>query len=195
MADTFGGGAWFLTLTLGGQYSSVAAGFQAIPELWDTTRKAYQRYYGSFAYLAFVEGQQQRGGMPHFHIITPVEPPTKRGRRGYVTKHGVHDFAVAYGWGYQAELETVNGPQAAVYVSKYASKGDPSMPRSFRRVRASRDFPKLPDLGGSPLLVIARDEDIAHFMARAADYTGEQVETLYARWIEANGQLKALREE
>jgi hypothetical protein len=185
MKGTFGGDAWFLTLTLGSQYLSTLDGFQAIPRLWDTTRKAYQRYYGSFTYIAFVEGQEKRGGMPHFHIVTSVEPPTKRGRRGYVTKRGVHDFAVAYGWGYQAKLEIVTDSQAAVYVAKYASKGDVSMPKSFRRVRASADIPKLPDLGTFPLLVPAYEEDIAHFLARVVDATGEQPEALYQKWSDA----------
>lgn len=181
--------AFFLTLTLPGVYSSVELGFRAIPKLWDSTRKAYQRYYGGFTYIAFVEGQPKRGGMPHFHILATVEPPTKRGRRGYVTKHGVHDFAVAYGWGFEAELEIVQSEQAAVYVAKYTSKGDPSMPRNFRRVRVSADFPKLPDLGGSPLLVPARDEDVAHYLARVAYDTGIASDMLYPKYVQIVARL------
>lgn len=193
MVETGEGDAWFLTLTLGSQFVTSQDGFMAIPKLWDTTRKAYQRWYGSFVYLAFVEGQNKRGGMPHFHILSTVPPPTRRGRRGYVTKRGVHDFAVAFGWGYQAALEIVTGSQAAVYVAKYASKGDPSMPRNFRRVRASRDFPQLPDIGGSPLLAPAYEEDIAHYLARVADITGAEPEALYKRWQEAQLQLREER--
>jgi len=184
-AESGEGDAWMLTLTLGSEYTSVLAGYRAIPKLWDSTRKAYQRYYGTFTYIAFVEGQRKRGGMPHFHILTPVEPPTKRGRRGYVTKRGTHDFAVAFGWGFEAELELVTGSQAAVYVSKYTSKGDPSMPRNFRRVRVSRDIPELPDLGGSPLLVPSRSEDVAHFVARVVDATGVNAEDVYKAYTEA----------
>ena len=195
MKETFGGDAWFLTLTLGSPYSTPRDGFVALPKLWDTTRKAYQRYYGLFTYIAFVEGQQNRGGMPHFHIVSPVEPPTKRGRRGYVTKRGVHDFAVAYGWGYQAKLEIVDGPQAAVYVAKYASKGDPSMPRNFRRVRASRDFPQLPELDGLPLLVPSREEDVAHFINRVAEATGTPHEDVYKAWLEAQKRLYEERKQ
>lgn len=194
-AETGEGDAWFLTLTLGSLYRTPQEGYAAIPRLWDTTRKAYQRYYGSFTYLAFVEGQAKRGGMPHFHIVTPVEPPTKRGRLGYVTRRGVHDFAVAYGWGYQAKLELVTGSQAAVYVSKYTSKGDPSMPRNFRRVRASRDFPKLPDLDGLRLLVPSRGEDIDHFIDRVSFETGVNQDDLYPRWAAAQRELPAEREQ
>lgn len=172
MGNEFGGDAWFLTLTLGSQYKTTRDGYLAIPKLWDSTRKAYQRWYGSMVYMAFVEGQQNRGGMPHFHILTDREPPTRRGRLGYVTSHGVHDFAVAYGWGYQAKLEIVLSSQAAVYVAKYASKGDTAMPRNFRRVRASQDFPKLPDLTDDPLIVPARDEDVAHYIDRVCSVTG-----------------------
>ena len=181
-AESGEGDAWFLTLTLGSRYASALEGYKAIPRLWDTTRKAYQRYYKTFTYLAFVEGQHKRGGMPHFHIITLVQPPTNRGRRGYVTQHAVHDFAVAIGWGYQAKLELVVGKQAAVYVAKYTSKGDPSMPRGFRRVRASRDIPQLPDLGGFPLLVPSRGEEVDHFVVRVADETGVDPDTIYARY-------------
>lgn len=181
--------AWFLTLTLGSQYSTSRAGYKDLPRLWNSTRMAYQRYYAAFTYMAFVEGQDNRGGMPHFHIISLQQPPTKRGKRGYVTQHGVHDFAVAYGWGYQAKLELVTSNQTAVYVSKYASKGDPSMPRSFRRVRVSRDFPQLPDLGGSPLLVPSRSEDVARFIARVADATGLDPDILYPRYLQAEQTL------
>jgi hypothetical protein len=127
--------------------------------------------------------------MPHFHILCDQQPPTKRGRRGYVTKHGVHDFAVAYGWGYQAKLEIVTGSQAAVYIAKYTSKGDPSMPRSFRRVRCSRNFPALPDLDGSSLLVPSRTEDVGHYLARVADVTGVDPDTLLPRYLQAQKTL------
>lgn len=185
--------AWLLTLTLGSAYSDIHAGFLALPKLWDSTRKAYQRYYSTFTYAAFIEGQPKRGGMPHFHIVSTVEPPTKRGRGGFVTKHGVHDFAVAFGWGYQAELSLIDGPEAAVYVSKYTSKGSPSMPKSFRRVRVSRDFPKLPELDGLPLLVPSREEDMAHFIDRVQSLTGVPHEDLYQRWQEGRRHLFAVQ--
>jgi len=180
---------WFLTLTLGSNFRSVTDGFTAIPRLWDATRKAYQRYYGGFLYMACVEGQENRGGMPHFHILTDVEPPTKRGRRGYVTKRGVHDFAVALGWGYMAELELVNSAQAAVYISKYSSKGDPFMPKNFRRIRVSHTWPELPDLGGQKMLVLARDEDVPHFILRVSDYTGVSPETIYKEYSQKMSEL------
>jgi len=182
LSEGSGHEAWFLTLTLGARYKTPHDGFVAIPRLWDTTRKAFQRWYGAFTYLAAVEGQRQRDAMPHFHILTTVEPPWPRGKRGYVTKHGVHDFAVAYGWGHQAELEIVSNAQAAVYIAKYASKGDPAMPRNFRRMRVSADWPALPDMAGSPLLVPARDEDIAHYIARVADETGSPPEEVYSAY-------------
>ena len=190
MVEAGEGDAWFLTLTLGARYITSFQGYMAVPTLWDATRKAYQRYYGTFVYLAFVEGQQKRGGMPHFHILSTAQPPTKRGMRGYVTNRGTHDFAVAYGWGYQAKLELVTGSQAAVYVAKYASKGDPSMPRNFRRVRASRDFPKLPDLGGLPLLVPARSEDVAHFIDRVCSETGLEHAEAYKLYSQAVATLE-----
>lgn len=173
---------WFMTLTLGRRFHTAAQGFSALPGLWDTTRKAYQRYYGTFTYIAFVEGQPLRTYMPHFHILTTTEPPIHRGKKGFVTKHGLHDFAIAYGWGFEADLQIVNSQEAALYVAKYASKQSPLTPKGFRRVRVSQDWPKGDPPSGGQWIVPAKDEDIAHFMVRVADYTNHDPRELWERW-------------
>lgn len=181
---------WFLTLTLGSFYRSATQGFEALPGLWDTTRKNFQRTYGDWMYMAFVEGQPQRGNMPHFHILTDHEPPAKRGRKGYVTKHNLHDWAVAFGWGFECDLVLVNGDDAAGYVAKYASKQSSSTPKRFRRVRCSRNWPQLPKDPNYAYLVPSKNEDIANFIDRVSSIVDVPQEILYRRW--ADGQIEFL---
>ncbi len=184
---------WFMTLTLARRFHTAEQGFSALPTLWDSTRKAYQRYYGKFTYIAFVEGQPLRSYMPHFHILTTTEPPTQRGKKGYVTKHALHDFAIAYGWGFEADLQIVNSAEAALYVAKYASKQSPATPKGFRRVRVSQDWPALEPKSGGQWIVPAKDEDIAHFMVRVADLTNQDPRELWERWTLALQDLAEKR--
>jgi hypothetical protein len=184
---------WFLTLTLPSTVLTTAQGFSLLPQLWDTTRKQYQRFYGKFSYLAFVEGQPHRTHMPHFHILSTTEPPTRPGKRGYVTKRGVHDWAFSVGWGFQAELHIVNGTEAAAYVAKYASKQSPNTPKGFRRVRVSRDWPKLPPLGGAHWIVPARKEAIADFLVRVHDACLVPIEELYIAWSQLEQDIDKRR--
>jgi hypothetical protein len=174
--------AWFLTLTFGQEYSDPLKAYANLPHLWDAIRKQYQRYYGSFCYIAFVEGQQRRNDMPHFHIVSENEPPIKRGRAGHVTKRGVHDWAHAMGFGFMADLQLIGSAQAAAYVSKYASKGTQSVPKNFRRVRVARTWPKLPEPEGLTLIVQARSEVFAHYILRVADITGLDPGYLVETW-------------
>jgi len=183
------GELWFLTLTLPSTILSTVQGFLSLPSLWDTTRKQYQRWYGTFSYLAFVEGQPHRSHMPHFHILTSTEPPTQRGKHGFVTKHGLHDWAFSVGWGFQAELHKVDGIEAAAYVAKYASKQSPHTPKGFRRVRVSRDWPKLPPHSSSHWIVPARQESLSDFLIRVHERTGLPLESLYIAWSEVEAQI------
>lgn len=184
------GELFFLTLTLGRSVKNVTQGYSLLPGLWDTTRKQYQRKYGSFSYLAFVEGQPNRSYMPHFHILTVEPPPARLGKRGNITQHGVHDWAHAIGWGFEAKLLIVNGPEAMAYVAKYASKTSPLIPRNFRRVRASKDWPKDDDKPAGVWIVPSKKEDLPHFIARAADFTGLAIEDCYAAYIALMAEIK-----
>lgn len=134
-AQEWPGHGIFGTLTLWGSVTTPSEGYEMIPRLWDNFRKECQRASGNFQYIAFVEGQAKRNGMPHFHFITPT----------IVWNGRLKDAAVRAGFGYQAKAEQVQGARAALYVSKYASKADEHVPARFRRVRTSRDWKKLPD--------------------------------------------------
>jgi hypothetical protein len=180
---------YFVTLTLGSKYRNAAQGFTAIRRLWDKLRKRFQRAYPDWQYVAFVEGQPKRGGMPHFHIISDRPPLAKRNSKGEITKHNLHNWAVEMGWGHQADLDLLTGTKAASYVAKYATKQHPATPKGFRRVRASRDWTKLPNDPDRRLLVPARGEDIAHFILRVHEATGLPAEQLYSAWAEAQQML------
>jgi len=176
---------WFITLTLGSKYRNVSKAFKALPKLWNRLRMSMSRSYGKWQYLAFVEGQPERGGMPHFHILSSVPPNAKPNEHGNVTKHILHDWAHRKGWGFMIEVSTVKSGKAAHYVAKYSTKQHPATPKGFRRVRVSQSWTPLPRDANRKLIVPAKGEDIAHFMARLADISGLPPETLYKSWTKA----------
>lgn len=181
---------YFITLTMQGKYKIVREAFRALPKLWDRLRKSMTRTYGRWHYLAFVEGQPKRGGMPHFHILASVPPNAKPNKHGKVTKHILHDWAHAKGWGFQIEVERVTGGKAASYVAKYSTKQHPSTPKGFRRVRADQRWQKLPRDIERKLIVPARGEDVAHFIARLTDISHLPAEQCYKSYVEGLQMLK-----
>lgn len=161
----------FWTLTMPGGMRSPWVAFQKLPEMWDAMRKTMQRQYGAWLYLAFVEGQAHRNGMPHFHVITGQPAPYR-----------LKDLAAHLGFGYQAWDVLVNSSQGAQYVAKYASKGDPAMPRNFRRVRACRAWEKLPNHVRVPYICQRKGEDLAAFLVRVSEETPLSVDDAYEKW-------------
>lgn len=170
------GVAWFWTLTLRGKYRTPEQGFKALPRLWDNFRKIIQRHKGKFSYIAFVEGQPKRSYMPHFHLIVMAKAPKR-----------LKDLAMQAGFGFEADEKRVNSGKAASYVSKYASKQSPVTPRNFRRVRASRDWAKLPKGEKQEYLVKSRKETIMDFLLRVEYVTGIDIDLLKERWLDAQG--------
>ena len=155
-----------------GGYIRARDAYEDIPTMFDSLRKYLKRERGDWTYLAFVEGQPHRGGMPHFHIISMLKSPYR-----------LKDLAYHYGFGYQAKEIKIESPQAAQYVAKYASKGDKSIPKGFRRVRASQDWEKLPPCLRSPYIIAAKDEDIAHYLIRVTEQTHLSLDQASQRWM------------
>lgn len=166
--------AYFWTLTLGRKYKTAAQGFAALPGLWDRFRKYMSRLNAgkTWEYCAFVEGQPQRGHMPHFHIISTVKCPKR-----------LKDVAVWSGFGYQAKEIKVTTGKAAAYVAKYASKQSPKTPNGFRRVRASRGWTKLPRRDDNPIIVRAAKESLQDYLTRVADATGTPLDMCVQEWL------------
>jgi hypothetical protein len=169
-----GGVAFFWTLTLRGKYRTALQGFLVLPKLWDTFRKIIQRFGGKFTYIAFVEGQPKRSYMPHFHLIVMVKSPKR-----------IKDLAMQAGFGFQAKETKVTSTKAASYVAKYASKQSPETPKGFRRVRASRDWAKLPEGEPGQYIVKSRNETNAQYIMRVEAITGIAIEILKDRWLDA----------
>lgn len=170
---------WFLTFTLPGWVPTPRKGYQILPERWDNLRKTLQRTFRDFTYAAFVEGQPERSNMPHFHVIT-FQPAPRR----------IKDMAVHAGFGHQADQQEVTGAYAAWYVSKYASKSTPGIPAGFRRVRISRDWPRLP----SPEYALAvypmrPREALSEYLLRVAATIRSPVGLLRDAWLDHSRDL------
>lgn len=194
--------AWFITLTVRGYYTDVPAVYKMLPKWWDTFRKVIQRAIApkKLEYIAFVEAQTKtRNGMPHFHIITLQKPKlyttlkdrktgkSKRDKQRKVIRTTLRykDLAWRCGFGFQCDVKRVNSGKAAGYVAKYASKIDPSMPKGFRRVRASEGWKDLPnDNEAFDLIVKAHDELLTPYLLRVNGVTNVPIETLLYRWYE-----------
>jgi len=167
---------------MSGKIRSRKFAYSILPKLWDTLRKALQRAFGGkWSYIAFVEGQPKRSGMPHFHVISLRKAPAR-----------LKDMAVKAGFGHQAREKHIDGKGAAYYVSKYASKGDQFMPSKFRRCRTSQDWPKLPDYEGEAYLVPSKKESTLDFILRVHERTNVDIEVLYERYSQAWGTFKSL---
>lgn len=165
--------AYFWTFTLGRKYKTTAQGFAALPGLWDRLRKYVQRLSpGKWEYVAFVEGQPERGNMPHFHVISLKKSPKR-----------IKDLAVWSGFGYQAYEKKVTSGKAAAYVAKYASKQAAETPRGFRRVRASQGWTKLPQKDGPGIIVQAAKETLQAYLERVASETNIPLDDVVQTWL------------
>jgi hypothetical protein len=158
-------------LTLRPDVQNAYQGYLVIKVAWDNLRKQVQRRLGKFSYLAAVEAHPRRHKIPHFHIVTLTPSPER-----------LKDLAYHAGFGYIAKEEKIFSERGAAYVTKYASKYDPSIPKNFRRVRTSQDWAKLPPYAGAPLLVKARTETLASFIIRCAMQIEEEPEILLRRY-------------
>ncbi len=170
---------WFWTLTLPAWVPDAARGFKILPSRWDALRKELQRKLPDFAYAAFIEGQPERGHMPHFHIIT-FQPAHRR----------LKDLAVHCGFGFEADQQQIDAGKAVSYVVKYANKQGPFVPRHFRRVRVSRAWPSLPApeyaVKVYPLL---QGESLSAYVQRMSVALGHSMAGLRALYLDRSGDL------
>lgn len=186
------GVALFWTFTLGSQFKTARAGYEALPKLWNKLRMAMQREHGVFVYLAFVEGQEKRGGMPHFHVITFQGVPRRWDKRKDKHKN-IKDFAVHMGFGFMATETEITSSKASAYVSKYVSKGTPNIPRNFRRVRPCQDWPKPDKDSKLPYIVRSRKETLQDWLIRVQEASGRSLDDLLIDYVAASDQLEAER--
>jgi len=163
---------------MGGSYKAPRDAFEKLPSLWDRLRKSVQRETGKWTYCAFVEGQAGRGGMPHFHIVGHTKSPIR-----------LKDLAAHHGFGYQAKEILIGSKQAGQYVAKYASKGDKSIPRGFRRVRASQDWEKLPYRPKESYIVQGKDETLTDYLIRVSYETGLTLDEVSTKYVQVDWRI------
>lgn len=174
--------AYFWTLTMGRKIKKAKYAYAKLPKMFDALRKAMQRRYGKWLYIAFVEGQPKRGNMPHFHIITFEKSPTKR----------LKDFVTKFGFGFSATQTEITGRKAAGYVAKYATKQNPDTPKGFRRVRAARQWPKRPKRAKfDELIVMSKKENLTEYFTRVARLTGLSYERVMSEYYTTLLQLQS----
>jgi hypothetical protein len=130
----------FATVTQPGSIKSPEFAYSIIDNQWDKFRNRWQYWAKKVGlpnmYAAFVEGQSRRSDMPHFHIIGTSLPGSEAMKK----------WAVKSGFGFEADVQDIQ-PNSGIawYVSKYSTKGSDAqyIPKGFRRVRYSQDWPKM----------------------------------------------------
>jgi hypothetical protein len=182
----------FWTLTMPPKYTKPSQAYSILPRIWDAFRKAIQRNQKRFTFVAFVEGQPERSNMPHFHIITSNTIPKGKSKRKDPLTY-IKDFAPRFGFGWRADDQLISGQKAASYVSKYASKGCPEIPKGFRRVRCSRDWVRKPKPPLDPYLVRGRNEQTQDYLMRVADASGVPLDDIAETYVNTTHRLNQER--
>lgn len=154
----------FWTITLKGIKTPEYA-FKILPHAWDKLRNRIQydcrKSNKRFVYCAFVELHKTE--IPHFHVITTLTYSEREARK----------LATASGFGHQLKVEKARSAGGlAWYISKYTSKssGKANMPKNFRRVRHSEDFPlgklRVEESGDMGAVVKQHSESVKSWLAR-----------------------------
>jgi hypothetical protein len=172
---------WFITITCRGKEMSRE---QAIDgylgwanRLLTCWRQYAARHNQKWCYAAVTEHQKR--GHPHSHILTTFTPPDIR--KGYKTKWEidgkmernsvqkeallsdyVHASCIRAGLGSQYDISRVQNSEAASrYVAKYLFKNtifSERWPKGWKRVRYSREFPKLPARSTNAFILLTHDD-------------------------------------
>lgn len=167
---------YFVTITCRGKTLSVADAEEGYLKwtnrLLSTVRARCKKRGGYWAYVAVTERQKRQH--PHSHFITTfcpddaVEYPQGRllPNNSIAKQSGLYSewFTsrnVAAGLGRMCSISRIDNPLGATaYLGKYLFKDALHClwPRNWRRIRYSRSWPKLPELGsgdGFPLVTLA----------------------------------------
>ena len=153
----------FLTLTPHEKLSS-AASIPVMASAWDKLNRRIKRASQHHNY--FLIPELHKSGKLHFHALTDAE----------LKKKWWKDNGRACGMGYQNDLQEVHEVGGVGgYLTKYLAKTlqSTNFPKGFRRIRASHDWPSLPELekpeGWEFVALKANDsqEEQASFFQRA----------------------------
>lgn len=171
---------YFMTLTCRGKDISIETAEREYivwtNRLLTRLRAAHKRSHGAWFYASVTERQDRLH--PHSHFITTYCPtdttPVKKGEgKNFITQGKVfpakHDTLQSYsleraivecGLGYQYDFSSLQSVEAGSrYAAKYLFK--PSIfetiwPKSWRRVRYSQSWPKLPKIEGNAVILLTK---------------------------------------
>jgi hypothetical protein len=131
---------WFVTLTMPRGWHKTErvskAHYDYLKKKWSIIVRECRKMYHNFAYVAVLEAHKT--GVPHLHAIMTRPLPTRN--QPEASKHELHDYAHAHGFGYMIDQQPVNSRRAASYVGKYLSKGGHLLHKGARRVWATHKF-------------------------------------------------------
>lgn len=172
---------WFITITCRGKemtHAEAVAGYLGwTNKLLTCWRQYAARHHQFWAYAAVTEHQKR--GHPHSHILTTFQSPNiveglhkgyKRDNLGEgiyeetqtLLSDYVHESCVRAGLGAQYDLSRVENSEAASrYVAKYLFKNTvftERWPKGWKRVRYSREFPKLPTRSTNAFILLTNDD-------------------------------------
>lgn len=132
---------YFITITAHEKMRGTDASLKNLREGWKKLYNRIRRKYGTSTYIKVWEYHED--STLHLHILVARK----------IGKRWLKNNARECGMGYQVDSSRTKNPgQVAGYVSKYLLKGyveGANMPKGLRRIEASRNFPKLPDISNS----------------------------------------------
>lgn len=176
---------------------SVPYAYTLLPKQWDRLRNTIRNVYKArWQYFCVVEGQTQRGNMPHFHVISNLPTPKyftwRIGKRGKPLVSDIRDVAVHCGFGVQAHekfIDTTRSEEIVRYATKlgrYLTKEqiDFDPPKYFRRLRASQKWPKLPPGEQKMLIMRGKEEALPEYVLRVSMQTGLSLRLIWQRYRE-----------
>lgn len=133
----------FFTLTAHEKWRGREASTKNLRQGWKKLYNRLKRRWGSMFYLKVWESHAD--GSFHLHGFINI-----RIKKSFLKKH-----ARSCGMGYQVDIQGVrNAGQAAGYVAKYFLKSEVigEYPKGLRRIEASQNWTKLPELHAETLL-------------------------------------------
>jgi hypothetical protein len=163
----------FITITAHEKWRGMDSSVKNIRQGWKKLYNRLLRRFGQFFYLKVWEAHKD--GSMHLHLLVSLKL-----KKTFLKKH-----ARQCGMGYQVDVQGMrNAGRAAGYVAKYFLKSEivGTYPHGLRRIEASRNWTKLPELKAETLL--------KWFIQQTRDGQINRAQTFYDRGFEIIDNLK-----
>lgn len=139
-----------MTLTLSGDDNKNGSTLQAFRKAWPKMRKRINRYRGKFHYVRVLE--QHKSGQFHAHLLIDFSwndiylaevPDRKKGTKRVLRSKFVEGHWQDVSGATMTHTENMrSGLGAALYITKYMTKGNSGLPKNVRRLATSQGFHK-----------------------------------------------------